>query len=157
MHLSVLHCLQLIISQESLKLVWHEIRLIITLLLVFFETISKEMCYYVICFSFNKVPNKSIMKALKRICTLNKICSALSAGILEKIVESVHGDIRNAILRLSYECAQGMYCWCQIVEFIIRNTVKGMVKIFKQIQWQDRNHTRILFWIFAAAVVCCKT
>ena len=48
------------------------------------------------------------MKALKRICTLNKICSALSADILEKIVESVHGDIRNAILRLSYECVQGM-------------------------------------------------
>jgi len=66
------------------------------------------MCYYFICFSFNKVPNKSIVKALKRICALNKTCSALSADILDKIVESVHGDIRNAILWLSYECAQGM-------------------------------------------------
>lgn len=56
--------------------------------------------------SFNKVPNTSIMKVLKRICTLNKPCSTLSTSILEKIVESVHGDIRNAILRLSYECVQ---------------------------------------------------
>jgi hypothetical protein len=47
------------------------------------------------------------MKALKRICALNKTCSAPSADILEKIVESVHGDIRNAILQLSYEFVQG--------------------------------------------------
>jgi DNA polymerase III delta prime subunit len=66
------------------------------------------MCHYFVCFSFKKVPNKSVMKALKKICTLNKTCSALSADILEKIVESVHGDIRNAILQLSYECVQGM-------------------------------------------------
>ncbi|GFG39464.1 hypothetical protein Cfor_08413 [Coptotermes formosanus] len=56
--------------------------------------------------SFNKVPNKSIMKALKRICTLNKTFSAPSADILEKIVECVHGDIRNAVLQLSYELVQ---------------------------------------------------
>jgi DNA polymerase III delta prime subunit len=59
------------------------------------------------CFSFNKVPNKSVMKALKRICTLNRTCSAPSADILEKIVENVHGDLRNAILQLSYEFVQG--------------------------------------------------
>ncbi|XP_021915131.1 cell cycle checkpoint protein RAD17 isoform X2 [Zootermopsis nevadensis] len=53
--------------------------------------------------SFNKVPNKSVMKALKRICTLNKDSSAPSADVLEKIVESVHGDIRSAILQLHYE------------------------------------------------------
>ena len=47
------------------------------------------------------------MKALKRICTLNKTCSGPSADILEKIVESVHGDIRHAILQLSYEFVQG--------------------------------------------------
>jgi DNA polymerase III delta prime subunit len=65
------------------------------------------MCHCFICFSFNKVPNKSIMKALKRICTLNKTFSAPSADILEKIVECVHGDIRNAVLQLSYELVQG--------------------------------------------------
>lgn len=47
------------------------------------------------------------MKALKRICTLNKDSSAPSADVLEKIVETVHGDIRSAILQLHYEFVHG--------------------------------------------------
>jgi hypothetical protein len=46
------------------------------------------------------------MKALKRICTLNKKCSA-PPDVLEKIVGNVHGDIRSAILQLHYEVVQG--------------------------------------------------
>jgi hypothetical protein len=47
------------------------------------------------------------MKALKRICTLNKKYSAPSPDVLEKIVGNVHGDIRSAILQLHYEVVQG--------------------------------------------------
>lgn len=56
--------------------------------------------------SFNKVSNKSVMKALKRICMLNKDCDVPSAEVLEKIVGSVHGDIRSALLQLYYEFVQ---------------------------------------------------
>ncbi|PNF18130.1 hypothetical protein B7P43_G02620 [Cryptotermes secundus] len=56
--------------------------------------------------SFNKVSDKSVMKALKRICMLNTGCDVPSAEVLEKIVGSVHGDIRSAVLQLYYECMQ---------------------------------------------------
>jgi hypothetical protein len=52
------------------------------------------------------VSNKSVMKALKRICVLNANCVVPSAEVLEKIVGSVHGDIRSAVLQLYYQFVQ---------------------------------------------------
>lgn len=37
---------------------------------------------------------------------LNTGCDVPSAEVLEKIVGSVHGDIRSAALQLYYECMQ---------------------------------------------------
>jgi len=41
------------------------------------------------------------------ICSLNKDHSPPSADVLEKIVGSVYGDLRSAIIQLCYEFVQG--------------------------------------------------
>ncbi|XP_069693790.1 cell cycle checkpoint protein RAD17-like [Periplaneta americana] len=63
--------------------------------------------------SFNKVPSKSVMKALKNICSLNEVHKVPSMDTLEKIVGSVNGDLRSAILQLYYEFVQSRNQNCE--------------------------------------------
>ncbi|KAJ9598961.1 hypothetical protein L9F63_010555 [Diploptera punctata] len=88
--------------------------------------------------SFNKIPNKSVLKVLKNICYFNKN-SSINDDILDKVIESCNGDIRNAVLQLSYENK----CYKE-VETAPRKLKRGRKDTKKKLQTSELNELKTL-------------